>query len=288
VPPAGALPTLPLAVGRATPSEATEPLPGSSGRFGGLGRHRVRILVAAVAVLIVAVSVPITVRLLRGDGHPAAQSPPPASAPASTAASTPACGFADDFAGATVDSAWKRSRTDLKLTVSGGRADLDAPDGADIYQGHMTAPMLLRPVTGDFVLETEMEATPVVFYQGAGLLLWNGPNSYVRIERGFGKTGTMGFEYKDGGPHQRVHGPLPGQKPLATSATRLVLRMARTGGAITAAWRPADKPTFTNLGTIHMTLPQTVQVGVAALNRAQFGAKPTPFHARFERITATC
>jgi len=37
-----------------------------------------------------------------------------------------------------------------------------------------------------------------------------------------------------------------------------------------------------------MTLPPTVRVGVSVLNRAQLGAKPTPFHARFDQITATC
>jgi len=173
--------------------------------------------------------------------------------------------------------------------VRDGSADLEAPDGTDIYQSNMTAPMLRRPVTGDFVLEAALETSPKVFYQGAGLLLWNGPASYVRIERGFGgKAGTVGFEYKDGGVHIRVHGPLPSQHPINTSATRLVLRMTRSGRTITGAWRPADQPGFATLATVKMTLPPTVQVGVAALNRAQFGAKPTPFHARFDRIAVTC
>jgi hypothetical protein len=108
------------------------------------------------------------------------------------------------------------------------------------------------------------------------------------MERAFGETGTMGFEYNDGGVHQRVHGPLPSQQPIKATATRLVLRMARSGSTITGSWRPADKPEFANLATVQMTLPQTVRVGVSVLNRAQFGAKPTPFHARFDRITVTC
>ncbi|MFF5289196.1 Hsp70 family protein [Paractinoplanes globisporus] len=281
----GPTPTQPFAVGRATPAGATEPLPAAAGTPAGSRRRRLRILVAAAAVLVIAVSVPITVRLLRGNDRPAAQSPPSS---AGASASAPACGFTDDFTGTAVDPAWQRSRADTKVTVSGGAVDLDAPNGADIYGDILTAPMLLRPITGDFVLETAMEVSPTVFYQGAGLLLWNGPVSYVRMERAFGKTGTIGFEYNDGGTHLRAHGPLPSQHPITTNATRLVLRMVRSGGTITGSWRPADKPEFAQLASVRMTLPQTVKVGVAALNRAQFGAKPTPFHARFDQITVTC
>ncbi|MFC7273032.1 Hsp70 family protein [Paractinoplanes rhizophilus] len=274
--------TQPLAMGRATPAEATEALPGGPGAQ--QRRRRSRILVAAAAVLLIAVAVPVTVRLLRDDGGRAgAQSPPAVSA------SAPACGFTEDFAGTTVDSAWERNRADLPIAVSGGTAELDAPDGTDIFQSNITAPMLLRPVAGDFVLETTVEVSPAVFYQAAGLLLWNGPTSYVRIERGFGGgSGTISFEYRDGGPHQRVHGPLPNQNPIKTEATRMVLRMVRSGGRVVGSWRPIDKPGFAELGNVPMTLPQTVRVGVSALNRAQFGAKPIPFQARFERIAVTC
>jgi hypothetical protein len=272
-------PTKSLAVGRATPAEATERLGDGSGR----GRRRLRILIAAAAVLAIAVSVPITVRLLRADDRQAGQQEPPAAS-----ASAPACGFTEEFAGAAVDPVWERNRQDQTIAVSGGAASFNPPNGADIFKANMTAPMLLRPITGDFVLEATVEALPTVFYQGAGLLLWNGPNSYVRIERGFGGTGTVGFEYKDGGPHKWVHGPLPSEHPIKTEATRLVLRMARTGGTITGSWRPADKLDFAELAHVPMTLPQTVRVGVAALNRAQLGAKPTPFHARVERIAVTC
>ena len=273
-------PAQPLAVGRATPAEQADPLPGAA------GRNRLRILIAAAAVLAIAVSVPIAVRLLHDDNRPAAGLP--SSPSPHPSASAPACGFTEDFAGAVVDPAWQRNRPDLRLTVSGGVADLDAPNGTDIFRTNLTAPMLLRPVTGDFVLEATVEATPVVFYQGAGLLLWNGANSYVRMERGFGGTGTVGFEYKDGGPHTWVHGPLPSEHPIKTEAARLVLRMARSGGTVTGSWRPAGKLDFAALATIKMNLPQTVRVGVAVLNRAQFGAKPTPFHARFDQIKVTC
>jgi actin-like ATPase involved in cell morphogenesis/regulation of enolase protein 1 (concanavalin A-like superfamily) len=271
--------TLPLAVGRAVPGA-----PDGSGRGGFLGRRRTSVLVAATAVLVVAVAVPFAVRAMRAGGEPAAQP----SSSFSAAPSVPACGFAEDFDGAAVGGDWERTRADLPISVSGGVAELDAPDGADIYDTNLTAPMLLRPITGDFVLEAAVEASPAVFYQGAGLLLWNGPASYVRIERGFGNAGSVGFEYRNGGPHQWVHGTMPDQRPIRTTATKLVLRMTRTGGKITGAWRAADRAEFAELAAVQLKLPQTVKVGVSALNRAQNGAEPTPFHARFDRITVTC
>ncbi|WP_211268594.1 Hsp70 family protein [Actinoplanes subtropicus] len=278
-------PARPFAVGRATPAGATEPLPDPSGRTP--GRSRARILIAAAAVLVIAVSVPIVVNLLHADNRPTGATQPSASTGAS--ASAPVCGFTENFAGSAVDPAWQRTRPDTRLTVSDGAADLDAPDGTDIYGTNMTAPMLLRPITGDFVLEATVETTPAVFYQGAGLVLFDDPDSYVRIERGFGQAGAISFEYRNpGGPHTRVHGPLPSEHPIRTEATRLVLRMARTGRTVTGSWRPADKIDFAELASVKMTLPQTVRVGVAVLNRAQFGAKPTPFHARFSQLRVTC
>jgi hypothetical protein len=248
------------------------------------GGRRLRILVAAAAVLVIAVAVPITLRLLPiGDDKDN-----PAGAPPSSVAAA-ACGFTDNFDGTTLDTAWELNRADLRITVAGGVAELDAPDGTDIYHANMTAQMLLRPITGDFVLEAALEATPAVFYQAAGLLLWDTQTSYVRMERGFGGGfGTMALEYNDGGTHTRVHGPLPSQKPIHTTATRVVMRLARAGNQITATWRPADTPDWSELGKITMHLPDTVRVGVSALNRAQFGAKPIPFRARFDRVSVTC
>ncbi|WP_433293042.1 Hsp70 family protein [Actinoplanes sp. CA-030573] len=277
-PPPPLSPSPPILPAPDLPPAASQPAPGRTEPVAAHPRRRTRILVAAAAVLAIAVSVPIAARLLRGPDRPAA-------APAAT---TPACGFTDDFTGATLDPAWEQTRKDLRVTVGNGAAELDAPDGTDIYKTNTTAPKLLRPVTGDFVLEATVEASPSVFYQGAGLLLWNGPTSYLRIERGIGKpAGTIGFEYNNGQGHKWVHGPLD-KPPITTTATRVVFRMSRTGGTLTGAWRPADRPTFTHLATVAMTLPPTVRVGVAALNRAQQGSKPAPFHARFDRVAVTC
>jgi actin-like ATPase involved in cell morphogenesis len=274
-PPAG------TGAGRAVGSSPVGPGTGTAGR----GRRR-RVLLAVSAVVVILAAVPLTIRLIRAGGE--AEAGAGAGAGPASSAAAPPCGFTDEFDGSALAAGWERTRPDADITVAGSAADMDAPQGADIFRDNLTAPMLLRPVTGDFVLETAVEAAPRTFYQAAGLLLWDGPNNYVRIERGIGDFGAVDFEYKNGGSHERVHGPRAAQHPVKTDATRVVLRMSRVGGTITAGWRPADKPDFAGLGSIKVSLPDTVKVGVAVLNRAQFGATPTAFRARFDRVALTC
>jgi hypothetical protein len=134
----------------------------------------------------------------------------------------------------------------------------------------LQAPMLLRVPTGDFVLETEVATEPGQWYQGAGLVLWNGSESYVRLERGFGDVGAVIFEYRNGGPHVKVHSPSRDDPQLIqTDADPVVLKLSKTSDAVSARWRPAQDQQWQELGTIAMALPDSTKAGVAVLNRAQ-------------------
>ncbi|RZU48477.1 Hsp70 protein [Krasilnikovia cinnamomea] len=240
-------------------------------------RRRWRRAVLAVAAVLALGGAAATVAALRPDGRDSGGS------------SAAACGFADSFDGDTLDPAWQRQRTDTNVTVADGAVTMDAPDGSDIFETYLAAPMLLRPVTGDFTLETDVTAAPSQFYQGAGLVLWNGPDSYVRLERGYGDTGAVVFEYKDHAPHVKVHSPVRSDGTLVeTDAQRGILQLIRKGDTITAKARSALDAQPKDLGSIQVNLPQTVPVGVAVLNRAQQGAKPSSFSARFDSVTARC
>jgi hypothetical protein len=149
--------------------------------------------------------------------------------------------------------------------------------------------MLLRVPTGDFVLETEVATEPGQWYQGAGLVLWNGSESYVRLERGFGDVGAVIFEYRNGGPHVKVHSPSRDDPQLIqTDADPVVLQLSKTSDAVSARWRPAQDQQWQELGTIAMALPDSTKAGVAVLNRAQNGAEPTPFSGRFDYVRSSC
>ena len=45
------------------------------------------------------------------------------------------------------------------------------------------------PNSGDFTLETLVEFDPQETYQGAGLLVWQDEDSFLRLEFGFGGMG---------------------------------------------------------------------------------------------------
>jgi regulation of enolase protein 1 (concanavalin A-like superfamily) len=215
---------------------------------------------------------------------------PSITAPPSAAASpTPIdCGANETFDGAEVSKGWERTRPDADITLAGSAARMTAPDGSDIYPDRTEAPMLLRTVPGDFVMETTVKAYPDQFYQGAGLVLWVDRTRYVRLELGYGDVQAIVFEYNDGGTHTRVHAPSKaGPGLVATKANDVVLQLKRSGNEVTAGWT-TGKNKLRDLGTITLELPGTVKAGVAVLNQAQNGAEPETFQATFYRVWFTC
>jgi hypothetical protein len=201
------------------------------------------------------------------------------------------CGFSDEFNGDAVDSRWERVNNSADAAVvKGGSLELSVPDGADINETYQTAPGLLQVLTGDFTLETEVDTEPWQLFQSAGLLLWNGPGTYVRLERGFGDVHAVLLEYRDnGGPHMRPHPPLKsGPNVIRTDATRVLLQLTKTDSQVSARWRPFEDSRWRSLGKIDIQLPNSVKAGVAVLNHAQEGAQPASFSGQFNYVRATC
>ncbi len=248
-------------------------------------RRRRRLLAAAVPVAVTVAVVLAGVAWANWGDRPAGGAP--GSVAATTAA--PACGFTDEFTGDAVDPRWEVLRKQGALTVVGGAMELTAPDGSDIYPQHLDAPMLLQAPTGDFTLETDVAAAPRQFYQGAGLVLWQDPEHYVRLERGFGDVGAIVLEYRNGGRHTKVHAPFAaGPAVVRTEAGRVELQLSKTSGAVAARWRPSGEAAWRDLGRIGVALPDSTKAGVAGLNRAQNGATPAQFRARFDYVRMSC
>ena len=184
-------------------------------------------------------------------------------------------------------SGWELSRDDTAVGVAGGTLTMAAPDGADLYGTFLAAPRVVRPVTGDFVATAGVEARPKQFYQGAGLVLWGGPDRFVRVERGFGTYAEVIFEYRDGGAHKRVF-PAGSKGPARTSAGSVILELSRRGSTVEGRWRTGTDPVWQELRSATLALPDEVEVGLSVLNRAQGGAKPAPFSAGFTSASVTC
>jgi Beta xylosidase C-terminal Concanavalin A-like domain len=200
-------------------------------------------------------------------------------------------GFLDQFDGSSLDQSWELTQN-AKALVVGGSLELTANDGADIYEDKLAAPMLLRVPSGDFTLETDVTVTPAYTYQGAGLLLWNGSQSYVRLERGFGDVGAIAFEYRNGGKHTKIHSPFTRDgTAVPTDAPRVQLRLHKAAGAVSASWRAYGSIDWTGIGSAPVALPDGTKVGVAVLNRSQ-DPKPDPakkpITARFDYVKVSC
>ncbi len=266
------------------------PAPAPDGPDGSASRRRGRRLLAAVPIAVAAAVVLAGVAWAnREDPSAGRTAGGPVAATTAATSAAPACGFADEFTGGAVDPRWEALPKEGGLTVANGALELTAPDGADIYPQHLDAPMLLQTPTGDFTLETDVAAAPRQFYQGAGLVLWQDSEHYVRLERGFGDVGAIALEYRDGGRHIKVHAPFAaGPAVVRTDAGRVVLQLRRTSGAVAARWRPSGETGWRDLGRIGVALPDTTRAGVAGLNRAQNGATPAPFRARFDYVRVSC
>ncbi len=151
--------------------------------------------------------------------------------------------------------------------------------GHDLGVEHqlMNAPRVLRKVTGDFTVEVlvsgrvEAEApatlTDRLPFMGAGLLLWQDENSYIRLERAcfVNRMGNReyyaSFELRKDGKVDRFADST--DLPLLNKDQ--YLRLERRGDNILAAISEDGKK-WVSLNPMTVEFPKDLQVGVAAVN----------------------
>jgi beta-xylosidase len=203
------------------------------------------------------------------------------------------CGaFRDDFTSPAVDPQWGSDYGQFvdQLGVRDGWLTLSAKDGADLYPGNAQPPMLTRPMTGSYTIQTTVRAAPTFWYQGAGLVLFAGTDTYVRLETGAGEKGSaIAFEYRIGGTdHHKIIDPWKGTVP--TGAT-VELRLTKQGDEAKAAWRDADRRQWQELDAAKVKTDVAYRAGVLTLNRSQPmrpDPQKRPFAASFDYVEARC
>jgi regulation of enolase protein 1 (concanavalin A-like superfamily) len=141
--------------------------------------------------------------------------------------------------------------------------------------GRMNAPRLLRNVQGDFdalvkvsgVFHPSGKTTAKEYdpYHGAGILLWQDEDNYVRLEIAadvqHGKSRPyVNFEY-------RKDGALAASRGLKIGDGSSHLRMERRGDEIHAAFGP-DGVHWTSFPALTAKLKDRLLVGVSAINTA--------------------
>ena len=139
--------------------------------------------------------------------------------------------------------------------------------------GHVNAPRLLREIKGDFDLIVRVagtgnpggKATTTVYapYHGAGLLIWQDEENYVRLEIAadvrHGKARPyVNFEYRKDGTLATSSGP------MNTDGSNH-LRLRRRGDEIYASFGP-DGLRWTSFPPLTTKLSARLQVGVSAIN----------------------
>lgn len=190
--------------------------------------------------------------------------------------------FRDRFPQRGIDSSWTWTDPVNDVTRSTTarpgylRFYTESPNGNNLAPGLMGAPRLLRPLNAtNFKITTRVEITPIHDYQGAGLLIWQDNDNFIRLERGLGlngqgvyfaKSDASGFTYQF----------------AATETTNLQLRLQRIGRAV-IAWMKVDQNGWQVVGAVNALPSSDLQVGLDMV--ADFWAPPTT--ADFDNFVIT-
>ena len=159
----------------------------------------------------------------------------------------------------------------LKIRVPGTPHVLSA----EVPQLPMNAPRVVRRVRGDFAANVHvlgrlepgmLRTTHYEPYHGAGLIVWQDPWNYLRLERAVGFINGrhhpyINYELREGGRLPVSHGITIGDHSL-------FLKLQRQGLTF-SAWSSHDGRRWAELGKIETTFAERVEVGVIAVNSSQ-------------------
>jgi regulation of enolase protein 1 (concanavalin A-like superfamily) len=196
------------------------------------------------------------------------------STPATTTTATPTptggtLTFNDNFNG-TWDSSWywtdPNDDATYDFTAHTGFLRLTVPADNDLAGiTNYDAPRLWFPYNGNFALETLVEFAPQEIYQGAGLLVWQDENSFLRIEFGFGGMGGLAknavFVKQEEGSLILVNGV-----DLPNTLESIELRLQRDGNQFTAWYRQVGG-SWHEIGSTELILNPTVDVGITQVTQ---------------------
>jgi regulation of enolase protein 1 (concanavalin A-like superfamily) len=195
------------------------------------------------------------------------------STPAATTTTTPTGGtltFNDDFNGIWDPSWWywtdPNDDATYDFTAHTGFLRLTVPADNDLAGiTNYDAPRLWFPYNGNFALETLVEFDPQEIYQGAGLLVWQDENSFLRIEFGFGGMGgeakNVVFVKQEEGSLILVNGV-----DLPNTVESIELRLQRDGNQFTAWYRQVGG-SWHEIGSTELILNPIVDVGITQITQ---------------------
>ncbi|REJ64614.1 MAG: DUF1349 domain-containing protein [Planctomycetota bacterium] len=161
----------------------------------------------------------------------------------------------------------------LKIIVPRGVKDLYYGGGKD-GRGQFNAPRVMQTISGDFTMTVRVTANlqnglDAGGYNGAGLLLWDSPKQYLRLERNrfVGKqSGKRRFSYTtplyDLNNHRTF---VNATRDEFFEGRATWLRMARRDDKIVSQMS-VDGENWTTLGTVSGRFPDLVSIGVCVVS----------------------
>lgn len=169
--------------------------------------------------------------------------------------------FRDDFSGI-LSEGWVLDGTNVDVSVSERDGFLTLYPPASIPQGEQAAAtVLLRPLSGDFVIITKLDFQTLTDLQSSGFVVRGTDGRTVLL--GLTEIGQVGFRgvlmVTDRGP-----GTQRGRALVRTNLESIYLRLARTGDSFSGSFS-TDGVTFTAVGTLANDLSNDVNVGVGTL-----------------------
>jgi serine/threonine protein kinase len=190
--------------------------------------------------------------------------------PASTLSTPGSCrsAFSDTFT-PSLDSRWTLINPSRDATVTAqGSLHISVPIGHDLYPDLINAPRVLQPIDGNFTVETLVDFSPKYKYQGAGILVWQDTNNFIRLEHGYGDFGGIAFEQAANGSYTKfVQAFFQADKSLPTTATRVGLRIQRKENRFIASWHNTSSGiNWQAVGDTQTIFKRSVMVGLAVVN----------------------
>jgi regulation of enolase protein 1 (concanavalin A-like superfamily) len=148
----------------------------------------------------------------------------------------------------------------------------------DLTPEKQNAPRYVKPIAGDFQIETRVRFNPTENYEGAGVVIYNNPNNFLRFERSFGGPGGGGSGIRLDANKAGVFVSIAAPGETQTSASAVDLRLVRTGQVFSAYWREDENGEWRAAGDFDSDYPDAIMAGVLVCNTAREAA------AEFEYI----
>jgi regulation of enolase protein 1 (concanavalin A-like superfamily) len=183
---------------------------------------------------------------------------------------------------------------DCRFLLDSGKVHIKIPGkphrmGVELGAGATNAPRMLREIEGDFQAEVKVVGPVPILrpnlvgkypWYGAGLLVWQDDNNYLRFERAriiFGDDGPAyaNWELRQGGKFVRKGANEEGR---LDEALDVHLKLMRKGDTFAAAYSPDGKE-WKELPPITAELAKTLKVGVIATQNTPLG-----YEAVFEKL----